>query len=155
MLDRPRYERLAAKGGDMTEGLDMLSEVKPLADMLMGMGCKVVVIKCGSAGMYYRTAPADKLSEVGARLELDRELWADKEGVQPCFVPDVILSGTGAGDTSIAAFLTAVLRGKGAAECVALACAEGACCVTGYDALSGLKPIEELEARIAAGWKTR
>lgn len=155
MLDRTRYERLAAKGGDMTEGLDMLAEVSPLADMLMDMGCKVVVIKCGSAGMYYRCAGEELLKTVGERIDFDAALWADKAGVQPCFVPDVILSGTGAGDTSIAAFLTAVLRGKGPADCVALACAEGACCVTGYDALSGLKPIEELEARIAAGWKTR
>ena len=36
--------------------------------------------------------------------------------------------------------------------CVALACAEGACCVTTYDALSGLKPLDELEERIRKGW---
>lgn len=155
MLDRERYNRLSARGGDMTEGLDLLAEVSPLADMLMDLGCKVVVIKCGSAGMYYRTGSKERLSAVGEALGLDAALWADKAGIQPCFVPDVLLSGTGAGDTSIAAFLTAVLRGKKPADAVALACAEGACCVTGYDALSGLKPIEELEVRIAAGWKTR
>ena len=61
-------------------------------------------------------------------------------------------SGTGAGDTSIAAFLTGVLRGYGPADCAALAAAEGACCVTAYDALSGIRPIEELMDRIRAGW---
>lgn len=63
-------------------------------------------------------------------------------------------SGTGAGDTSIAAFLAAVLRGKSPRECVALAAAEGACSVAAYDALSNLKSLDELEDRIRLGWKT-
>ena len=154
MLDRQRYERLAAKGGDMTEGLDMEAEVKPLADELMAMGCRVLLIKCGTAGMYYRTADKARLEGVGERLGLDASLWADKEGIQRCFKADIVRSGTGAGDTSIAAFLTAVLRGRSPAESVALACAEGACCVTGYDALSGIKPLEELEERLSRGWET-
>lgn len=154
MLDRERYERLAAKGGDMTENLDMYAEVKPLADELIRLGGKVILIKCGCSGMYYRTGSAENLSTVGGRLGLDAALWADKEGIQRCFKADIVRSGTGAGDTSIAAFLTAVLRGRSAEESVALAAAEGACCVTGYDALSGLKPLEELEERIAQGWET-
>lgn len=155
MLDRPRYERLAAGGGDMTEGLDMMAEAAPLAERLLAMGCPAVVIKCGVSGMYYRSASAEALGKVGSRLGLDTALWADRAGVQPCFVPDALLSGTGAGDTSIAAFLTALIRGKSPERCVALACAEGACCVTAYDALGGLKPLEELEARIDSGWETR
>jgi hypothetical protein len=35
---------------------------------------------------------------------------------------------------------------------VQLAAAEGASCVEAYDALSGLRSFEELEARIDAGW---
>lgn len=154
MLDRPRYERLNAKGGDMTEKLDIEAEAAPLADKLMELGCKVVLIKCGTSGMYYRTADANTLSAIGKRVSIDTELWADCCGVQRCFVPDAVLSGTGAGDTSIAAFLTAVLRGKSPAQCVALACAEGACCVTAYDALSGIESLEVLEARIKSGWET-
>ena len=65
---------------------------------------------------------------------------------------DIVRSGTGAGDTSIAAFLAAVLSGRDPASCIALASAEGACCVTAYDALSGLKPLDELEERIRKGW---
>ena len=53
---------------------------------------------------------------------------------------------------AIAAFLTAVLRGYGPADCTALAAAEGACCVTAYDALGDIRPIEELMERIRAGW---
>ena len=154
ILNRERYDQLAAKGGDMTEGLDMEADVKPLGHRLLTLGCKAVLIKCGTSGMYYCTAPRPVMEQVGERLELDAGLWASQEGFQPCFQADVVRSGTGAGDTSIAAFLAAVLRGKAPSACTSLAAAEGACSVTTYDALSGLKPLEELEARINAGWQT-
>ena len=91
---------------------------------------------------------------VGSKLGLDVESWAEKCGIQPCFRADQVLSGTGAGDTSIAAFLLAASQGKPVETCAALAAAEGACAVTAYDALSGLKSLEELEKRIADGWAT-
>ncbi len=154
MLNRPVYEELAALGGDMTAWLQMERDVKPLAERCLALGCRAVLIKCGTAGMYYRSAGVEQLRQVGSRLGLDAALWADAGGVQPCFRADQVLSGTGAGDTSIAAFLMAAAAGKSPAKCAELAAAEGACSVTAYDALSGLKPLEELEARIAAGWET-
>lgn len=154
MLDRSRYEALACAGGDMTAILDMERDVKPLAKKCLSMGCRVVLIKCGLSGMYYCTADQGAMAQTGARLELDTAAWADKEGIQPCFRADQVLSGTGAGDTSIAAFLMAVLLGKSPQNCAALAAAEGACAVTSYDALGGLRPLQELEARIASGWET-
>jgi len=154
MLDRALYDRLSAQDGDMTDNLDMEADVKPLAEKCLRMGCRAVLIKCGIKGMYLRTADADAMQKMGHRLNLDVGAWSDREVVQPCFVADCVLSGTGAGDTSIAAFLAAVLLGKTPRECAALAAAEGACAVTSYDALSGLKPLNQLEARIASGWKT-
>ena len=120
----------------------------------MAMGCRVVLIKCGTAGMYLRTAGRDALAGVSRRLDLDPDAWADRKYLQKCFRADEVRSGTGAGDTSIAAFLTAVLAGRTPERCAELAAAEGACCVTAYDALSGLRPLNELEARIDAGWET-
>lgn len=154
MLDREKYDRISALGGDMTAALDMEADVKPLAERCIDLGCRVVLIKCGTSGMYYRTADRSAVAQMGSRLLLDHRLWAEKEGIQPCFRADRVRSGTGAGDTSIAAFLAAVLRGKTPDLCVALAAAEGACAVTAYDALSGLKSLEELESRISAGWET-
>lgn len=148
MLDRERYARLSANGGDMTAGLDIDSEVKPLANMLTDMGCKAVLIKCGLSGMYYRTSDKARMRSVGERLGLDADLWADKEGVQPCFKAEKVLSATGAGDASIAAYLSGVLLGKTPAECAALAAAEGACAVTSYDALGGLRSVQDLEVII-------
>ncbi len=153
MLDLERFGRLSGHG-DITEGLAVEKEAAPLADELLQMGCGTVVIKCGTGGMYFRTASKEKLTEVGQRIALDTAVWADRYGVQPCFKADCIRSGTGAGDTSIAAFLTAVLQGYDPETCVALAAAEGACSVTAYDALSGLKPLPELIKRIKNGWET-
>lgn len=154
MLNRPLYDKLSAQGGDMVEDLDMDAYAAPLADKCLELGCKVVLIKCGTSGMYFKTADRAALDGIGQNLELDREAWASKSGIQPCFKADRVLSGTGAGDTSIAAFLVSVVNGKAPELCVALAAAEGACSVTEYDSLSGLKPLEELEKRIAAGWET-
>lgn len=154
MLDRPRYDALAAAGGDMTACLCMDEDVRPLAEKCLAMGCRIVLVKCGTSGMYYMTADAASMRQVGSRLALDCDRWAAQHGTQPCFRADMVLSGTGAGDTSIAAYLMAILQGKSPAACAALAAAEGACAVTAYDALGGLKSLEELESRIASGWET-
>ena len=154
MLDPQRYLKLSAMPGDITERLSLERDVAPLLDTLMEMGCKVVMIKCGTSGICYRTAGRECLQKVGARLGLDLEAWSSKRGYQPCFEVEEVLSGTGAGDTCIAAFLMGVLEGKDPEKCVQLAAAEGACSVTAYDTLSALKTLPELEERINQGWKT-
>lgn len=155
MLDKPRFEewQQRAVGRDITEVLDIEKDVKPLAEICMSYGAKVLLIKCGAPGIYYKTSGKERLSAIGARMDLDTESWADKEGFEASYIPDRVLSGTGAGDTSIAAFLAAVLKGESLEEAMHLATAAGASCVTAYDALSGLKTLEELKAKIKAGWK--
>lgn len=154
MLDRERFAQWQerAAGRDITEVLDIDQDVRPLAEQCMSFGAKVLLIKCGTPGIYYRTADKSTLRGIGGKMELDINNWADKEGFEKSYVPDRVLSGTGAGDTSIAAFLTAVLEGYSVEECMQLATATGASCVAAYDALSGLKSFDELKAKIAAGW---
>ncbi|MCD7716320.1 MAG: hypothetical protein LUI39_07700 [Lachnospiraceae bacterium] len=55
-------------------------------------------------------------------------------------------------DTSIAAFLTAVLQGETPETSMHLAAAAGACCVSSYDALGGLKSFDEMKDKIAHNW---
>lgn len=154
MLDSNRFlqwqERAAGK--DVTGFLDIEKDVKPLADRCMEYGAKVLVIKCGAPGMYFRTAGQEHLKQLESRLGLNLQEWSDKEGFERSYMPERILSGTGAGDTSIAAFLTAMLESESLESCMHLAAAAGASCVTAYDALSGLKPLDELRKKIAAGW---
>ncbi len=155
MLDREGFDMWQARaaGRDITEVIEPERDVKALAERCMEYGAKVLLIKCGVPGMYYRTAEAEGMKETGVRAELDITAWAGKEGFEKSYVPDRVLSGTGAGDTSIAAFLTAMLQGYSPEQAVRLAAATGASCVSAYDALSGLRSFAELEAKIAAGWK--
>lgn len=154
MLDEDLYREWSrrAAGGDMTEILNM-EELHWLGEKVLELGVRVVMIKCGSSGMYFKTAGAEWLKELCVSLGLKPEEWAAKEGFEKSFEPEAVLSGTGAGDTSIAAFLTSVMRGEALEEAVQMAAATGACCVAAYDALSGLKPLEQLKEKIRKGWK--
>mgnify|MGYP005772771503 CR=1 FL=1 len=154
MLDQDLYQEWQRKaaGRDMTEILTM-EDLHRLSTKTLELGAKVILIKCGSSGMYFRTEKKEKLEGLCAALRLKPEEWADKEGFEKSFEPEAVLSGTGAGDTSIAAFLASVMVGESLEEAVEMAAATGACCVAAYDALSGLKPLEQLKEKIRKGWK--
>lgn len=155
MLDVEKYEELQVRagGGDITDVLDIEKDVKPLAEKCLKLGCKVVLLKCGVQGMYLQTAGQDRLNEISKRADLQPDAWANQSIFERSYVPERVLSGTGAGDTSIAAFLTAMLSGENPDMCLHLAAATGACCVAAYDALSGLKPLDELKKKINEGWE--
>ena len=119
------------------------------------MGCGAVLIKCGISGIYYKTAGADRIRRAGGEVLRDPDAWTERESIQPCFEAETVRSATGSGDAAIAAFLTAVLNGEPPEHCAQLAAAEGAASVTGYDALGGILPLDELSRRIRNGWKTK
>ncbi len=155
MLDKERFKewQIRACGRDITEVLVPDTDIKPLADRCMSLGAKVLLLKCGRPGMYFKSADVKKLKGIETIIKLNIDDWADREIFEKSYVPDEVLSGTGAGDTSIAAFLTAMLNGEAPEMCLNLAAATGASCVTAYDALSGLKPLEELKNKIEDGWE--
>ena len=154
MLDRERFHEIVqgSGGGDFCAHLDIDRDIRPLAERCLDMGAGIVLIKCGAKGMVLKCAGADRLAKVSPRLGLNVDEWSGFEASERSYRPERILSGTGAGDTSIAAFLTAILTGCRPARAVQLAAATGACCLTAYDALSGLKSFAELERRIDDGW---
>ena len=155
MICRDRYEDICSRlnEDDFTSLIDIDKDIIPLARQCLDMGARIVLIKCGAKGMYYLTGDEAALCGIGSRLELDTAGWAGRSGFVNSFVPDRILSATGAGDTAIAAFLTAILKGCGPEKCVTYAAATGACAVSEYDALTGLMSFDEIDRKIAAGWK--
>lgn len=157
MIDRPRFEewQQRAGDGDITEILEIERDIKPLAKQCMSYGAKVLLLKCGAPGMYYCSADEEVLQKIGAKVSLNVSDWAGKEGFEKSYEPELVLSGTGAGDTSIAAFLTAMTEGECLEVAVKLATATGALCVASYDSLGGLKPLAEVKEKIAAGWQKR
>lgn len=155
MLDPQRYAQWEEKanGADMVECLDLETDIKPLAQMCMDLGCKVLLLKCGAPGLYLKTAGKEILEAIPGRTELDISAWADQDHFETSYVPEKILSATGAGDTSIAAFLLGMLKGETPEMCMHLAAAAGASCVASYDSLSGLDKLEKLKEKIEKGWK--
>lgn len=154
MLDKRRYSdwMKRATGRDVTEVVSV-KDVRPLGEKALELGARMVLIKCGASGMYYRTSGGSGMKALCGKLELPEKTWLGKEGFEKSFVPNRVVSGTGAGDTSIAAFLCSVLAGEDLADAVQIAAGTGALCVSEYDALGGLKPIGEVKRKIQNGWK--
>lgn len=154
MIDSNRYNEWLerANGNDICEYLDVEKDVKPLADLLVEhFHAKVVVIKCGCKGLYYKTAGSSDMSNIGANAAIKLSAWADKEGYIKAYAPDVYRSATGCGDAAIAAFLAGVLEGMTIKDCARLAAAEGACCLEGIDSFSTLRTIPELQQAFLMG----
>ena len=101
MLDRERYQEWSkrAEGRDITEVI-RVRDVKPLGQTVLDMGAGGVLIKCGAPGIYYRTASGKRIEDLCRKLNLSMESWKDKEGFEPSFEPDAVVSGTGAGDAA-------------------------------------------------------
>ena len=91
----------------------------------------------------------------GERLGLDAGAWDGFCEFEPSFKVEQVVSGTGAGDTCIAAFLTSILEGMAPKLCLENAAAAGALCCMSVDALSGLKPLSEIRQLIEAGWEKK
>lgn len=151
MIAPEPYQDWTRRAGDrdIPSILDVKKDVQPLAETLLDWGAKCVLIKCGALGIYLRTGAPEVMKKIAPEFTS----WGNLEYFEKSYAPDRILSGTGAGDTSIAAFLKAALEGYPPKRCIQLAAATGASCITVYDALSGLKSFPELIQRIDGGWK--
>lgn len=144
-LDRGRFGE-----GDNLEAKDL----SRLGARLISMGVAVAAIKLGSRGMYIRTASAARLRAMGPAAPAEVEAWAERELWFPIFKAARFVGATGAGDTTIAGFLAALLRGLGPLQAGRFANAVGACNVEAADALGGIRSWDETTQRIEAGWET-
>ena len=155
MLDHERYDawQERAAGRDVTKDLSIDEDIIPLAEKCLDLGVKITLLKCGLKGMYCCAAGKDALSGLAGIIGIDSEKWGGFSHFEGSYKADRILAATGAGDASIAAFLTAMLNGETPEDVMRLAAGTGASCVEAYDALSGLRDFETLKAKIAAGWE--
>jgi sugar/nucleoside kinase (ribokinase family) len=150
MLRRETYEVFSREVGGF------LSQVTPalLSDLgseLLAMGGKVVGFKLGDRGLYVCTAGRAAIESLGAACLSDASAWADRELWAPCFQVQVA-GTTGAGDATIAGFLAGLLRDLSPEDAVTAAVAVGACNVETADALSGVRPWDEMWRRVEGGW---
>jgi len=143
------FEEATHQGQPVTPALASM-----VADDLLAMGVKVVLLKAGALGLYLRTAGEEALVEMGRARPANWQRWAGREMWVPVFEVDVV-GTTGAGDTTIAGFLAAFLRDLLPNEVVTIAAAVGACNVEAADAVSGVRSWDETIARVQAGWPRR
>jgi sugar/nucleoside kinase (ribokinase family) len=153
MLRRETYDELSrAAGGGSFLPLITPALLSALGRALLEMGARIVGIKLGDRGLYVRTANRSAIEALGAARPSDPAAWADRELWAACFEVDVV-GATGAGDATIAGFLSGLLRDMPPEETITAALAVGACNVEAADALSGVRPWKETLARVRGGWQ--
>jgi sugar/nucleoside kinase (ribokinase family) len=153
MLDRARYDDYRRSSPEGILPLVSGDDLSRLSDALLDMGGGLIGIKCGERGFYLRTADTMRLQETGRAQPHDLAAWADRQVWQPAFRVANYAGATAAGDSAIAGFLVAYLRGCSPERCLEYACAAGAFSVTAPAALSGLRPWDEMVATVEAGWE--
>lgn len=154
MLYPTEYEALRAADQEFLENLS-IEFLPKLGERLLLMGAAIVAIKCGTLGYYVRTGTKERLQKMGRGAPANLEQWANKELFSNVFQVKEVKSATGAGDTTIAGFLSALLRGYSIEAALNIACAIGALCVQDYSATGGIVSLEGVVKKIEAGWKKR
>jgi sugar/nucleoside kinase (ribokinase family) len=156
MLQPEIFDRLQREYG----AVDLLRHadgplLAALADELLAMGAAVVALKLGEHGLYLRTAGTrERFASMGACAPITLDAWIGRELLAPCYVVQVA-GTTGAGDCTIAGFLTGLLKGLAPEEVLNGAVGVGACNVEQADATSGVPAWEDVERRMRSGWSRR
>lgn len=131
-----------------------LETLRTMAEQLLGFGAAVVAIKLGSDGLYVRTSGDFCRLQRLAKTGVDPATWLDRELLAPCYQVEVA-GTTGAGDATIAGFLAGVISAATVEQASLLAVGTGAASVSAHDAVSGIRPLTEMQSMIEAGWAQR
>lgn len=155
MLEHGRFMRMKKKHNN-AELIDFLAaeDYSYLADQVLSMGCKITTLKSGHRGLYAKTASEEKFDDMGAAKPADYDNWSKRELWTPAFAVDSFGSATGSGDSSIAGFLSAFLKGLNIEDALKYA----ACCgwqnVRVPDAVSGIKDWDTTTTLIESNMST-
>ncbi len=137
-------------------GAEIVNQITPdqystFARTFIEMGCQMTSLKSAHRGFYFRTGSLESFEKIGAAKPASPEKWAGRELWAPAFRVKKIASATGSGDSSIAGFLAAYIKGYELERCLQLANVAGYLNLQELDALSGLKPWGEVESLLDSG----
>jgi sugar/nucleoside kinase (ribokinase family) len=132
-----------------------VKEISTLGKDMLKLGTAIAMVKCGHRGLYIRTGDKDRLKKLGAAACKDLDNWANRELWFPVYREKKFVGALGSGDSAIAGFLSAFVRGLTLESCLRYANAAGSMNVTVPDGLSWNKGFGALTRRINAGWKTK
>jgi len=152
MNQRDRFFELKKQTGG-AEILELLKgpDYTELAETFLAYGSRMVGIKSAHRGWYFKAGSKDKLTGLGPAQPKDLDKWAGRELWCPAFHVPKIASATGSGDSSIAGFLSAYLRGECIERCLQFANCVGFQNLHELDALSGIKTWEETVKMVESG----
>ena len=151
MLDSDYYKKInnERKGNNIID-LITVEKVREIANMLVALGGKIILLKVGKKGLYLKTAGEDAIKQIPRAID-NPQKWANREiWFPPCAVP--VISTKGAGDTAIAGFLAGVLDGLNPEQSLAIATLTAGCCVRTLDSISGIPSLENLKAEMLSGF---
>ena len=154
MLRRDRFDQLAdrANGANLASVADG-ETLSGLADELLALGAPIVAIKLGDQGLYLRTAV--DLSKIARRAPAEsvaKDEWCGRELLAPCFQVPVV-GTTGAGDSTVAGLLMAILRYQSIEQSLLSAVRVRRWRVQSRDGEQGIPPWERLASDPAADWQ--
>jgi sugar/nucleoside kinase (ribokinase family) len=152
MLEPQRYSSIADQaGGDMIEAIPP-EEYERLAEKVLGMGVKVLLIKAGHRGAYLRTGDLTELNLSALRLS-ERTGCPLGVWIPPLAVDaERFRNASGAGDCAVAGFLTALLKDESIMNAGRFAMMAGRDNLYGNDALSGLMDWSQMESEVRSEW---
>lgn len=140
MLDPEKFLAMKERLG----GSELIDHLTPqdytkIAETIISMGAKMTSLKSAHRGFYLMTSDLETLSEMGRAKPGNPDNWANRELWCPAFNVKNIASATGSGDSSIAGFLSAFLRGYDIERSLKFANCAGYQNLHVPDALSGIK----------------
>ncbi len=140
MLDPENYFRIKKQAGskDMVDVIDPADYTR-LATQCLQLGSKIVVIKSAHRGVYILTDVLEKIENLGTAPPKDPSNWSRRELWCPAFRVEKIASATGSGDSAIAGFLSAFLKGYPIEQTLKLANCIGYQNLHELDAVSGIR----------------
>lgn len=153
MLQRDRFDQLAdrANGANLASVADG-ETLSGLADELLALGVPIVAIKLGDQGLYLRTTDFSKIARRAPAESVAEDEWSGRELLAPCFQVPVV-GTTGAGDTTVAGLLMAILRHQSIEQSLLSAVRVGAWRVQSRDGEQGIPLWERLATDQAADWQ--
>jgi sugar/nucleoside kinase (ribokinase family) len=132
---------------------DLHSRISDIAKTLLNMGAGIVGLKLGDSGFYLRTSSnKGRLTFLRKCGYKEIETWTNQELMSTCFKVKVV-GTTGAGDSTIAGFLAALIKKLAVTDVINSAVAVGACNVEALDAVEGIPGWESVQSRISTGWE--
>lgn len=150
MVDPVAFLERKKKHND-AELIDFISpeEYSRIADIALSLGTSMVSLKSGHRGFYVKTTDKDKFFRMGEAKPGNLDEWSDRELWAPAFKVPKFASATGSGDSAIAGFLSAFLRGLSIEEALQYATCCGWQNVQVLDAVSGIHAWDETTEMLA------